>query len=47
MSVYACDSRARLPRGRPLATYKDAICRGVWGHAFWNFESSESGSEAL
>ena len=25
-SVYACDSHARLPPGRPLATYKDAIC---------------------
>ena len=32
-SVYACDSHARLPPGRPLTTYKDAICRRVWGHA--------------
>ena len=32
-SVYACDSHARVPPGRPLATYKDAICRGVCGHA--------------
>ena len=32
-SVYACDSHARPPPDRPLAAYKDAICRGVWGHA--------------
>ena len=31
-SVYTCDSHARIPPGRPLATYKDVICRGVWGH---------------
>ena len=49
-SVYACDSHARLPPGRPSATYKDAICRGCGGmppRKFWNFEPSESGSEAL
>ena len=46
-SVYACDSHARLPPGRPSATYKDTICRGVWGHAPQKIEPSESGSEAL
>ena len=36
---YACDSHARPP-GRPSTTYKEAICRGVWGHALleiWAF----------
>ena len=34
-SVYACDSHARLPPSRPLTTYRDAICMGVWGHFAW------------